>query len=178
MKSTIEPTGISASICSNTPFAEMFCVSPARLPVFDFTATGSFIGNRAALCMSVYGLRRGGFCEFGCAIISFDAPGDSACLTLPGPSADWPFLGISNEAYTPESGVQSYGSHETSGHKCLGITELRENWSRGGREKVERFRVTCQWSNAKCSLLSTVRACWTPFVVRKCVVAPRTSSLP
>jgi len=34
-------------------------------------------------------------------------------------------LGISNEAYTPESGVQSYGSHETSGHKCLGITELQ-----------------------------------------------------
>jgi len=75
--------------------------------------------------MSVYGLRRGGFCEFGCAIISFDATGDALSLPSLGPSPDWPFLGISNEAYTPESGVQSYGSHETSGHKCLGITELQ-----------------------------------------------------
>jgi len=46
-------------------------------------------------------------------------------------------LGISNEAYTPESGVQSYGSHETSGHKCLGITELQAKCRPSGGRAYE-----------------------------------------
>src|SRR5438105_4443744 len=52
VKSTSEPTGISESNWNSTPLAEMFCVSVALAPAFDFTEIGSLIGKRGALCIS------------------------------------------------------------------------------------------------------------------------------
>ena len=92
VKSTIEPTGISASTSNNTPLAEIFCVSADRRPVSDFSATGSFSGKRAALCMSLYCFRPLVFSSISLSPVFPESPGDKSFFLEP--SFSWSYLDI------------------------------------------------------------------------------------